>query len=304
MIWTVGGDLQRTYPVGQTDTTTIPEAVLFHPTSQGTIVLISSCEMKAKDGKHLFVLRLIAEEYTNGTLRHTCFSDLPFYPTEPMFQVQFDTRPIDNNGMYSICWIYEEDTDLGNIPHACRFKPHDENDYYHLVSYDMYKKELVMRCFFSGADKISTNLYAAERDFCAGSYVWEDHMFTPVLDIHSASPHYLFQDVIACDQISRKPAAIRCICGDNGSIEAAIDKDLTMDLIGQKNGLLSFFTYMSETLLDKDPWTNLGWHRTVRGDEKFLVLLAERGYAVLCYDKGIVLPLHNQLPIEVLAYQP
>jgi hypothetical protein len=70
---------------------------------------------------------------------------------EDFEQVQFDIRPIDENGIYSICWVFDNDTDLSNVSHACRLKHHNsDGSFYHLLCYNMYHKELMMRCFVQG----------------------------------------------------------------------------------------------------------------------------------------------------------
>lgn len=98
--------------------------------------------------------------------------------------------------------------------------------------------------------------------------------------------------------MSKAPPAVQNVCASNSSIE---DRNSPVHLIGQENGLLSFFTYELDGLPDKEPWTAREGSRIIRGNEKFLVLLVEKGYVVLCYDKDVVLP-SVQLSIEALAY--
>jgi hypothetical protein len=299
MIWTVGSSIK------QIPTTTNPEAVIFHPTSQDTIVLISSLEMQPTDPKHLFILRSIAEEYKNGTLQSTCFFDIPFLSDSSDERIKFDIRPIDYNGVYSVGWIFEQEADLGNVAHTCGLQPHDKDAFYHLMAYNIYNKKLSMRCFWGGAEHID-NLLVPTGEFCTESYVWADQMLTPVLDFYPNSSsrhfHYLFQAVMSLDQAPKEP--IRYICAKNDSIKAENSRDEIGGQVDEENGLLSFFTYISEALSGEKPWDELTWCRTIRGDGKFLVLLAERGYAVLSIDEGIVLPSTHQLPVEFLTYQP
>jgi hypothetical protein len=61
IIWTVDSGIK------QIPTTMNSEAVIFHPTSQDAIVLISSLELQRTDPKHFFILRSIAEERTHVT---------------------------------------------------------------------------------------------------------------------------------------------------------------------------------------------------------------------------------------------
>lgn len=88
--------------IEQIETTKIPQAVLFHPTSQDTIVLVSSQEMESEDADHVFVIRLIAEECTNGNLQQTSFIDIPFLLDRPRDNPQVDIRPVDHNSVYSV----------------------------------------------------------------------------------------------------------------------------------------------------------------------------------------------------------
>jgi hypothetical protein len=74
----MGGEGSR--PTVSHSTYLTPEAVLFHPTSENTIVLLSSCKITSTDTdtKHIFTLRLTAQEYTNGNIQTTSFFDIPF----------------------------------------------------------------------------------------------------------------------------------------------------------------------------------------------------------------------------------
>lgn len=58
VIWTASGGMQEL--LGHIATTDpVPEAVLFHPTSRGTIILVSSRHIHPTDPKHNFTLRLL-----------------------------------------------------------------------------------------------------------------------------------------------------------------------------------------------------------------------------------------------------
>jgi hypothetical protein len=305
MIWTASGGMQQT--LGYIATTDpVPEAVLFHPTSQSTIVLVSCRSINSTDPRHTFILRLTVQEYTDGDLGTSCFLDMPFLcHLEDFEQVQFDIRPIDENGIYSICWVFGDDTDLSNVSYACRLKHHNsDGSFYHLLCYDMYRKELMMRCFAHGVvTDNDTQLHIPPGEFCTSSQVWADRMLTPVIGAGSTSRQYLLQTVMALDQVSGDPPAVRYTDGINDSPEAVTCNDSIVDEQGRADGLLSYFTYTLETRPDRELWDWVSWSRTVRGDGRFLILLAERGYVVWCLDKGVILPSIHQLLKEALVYQ-
>jgi hypothetical protein len=118
----------------------VPEAMLFHLTSQGTIILVLSRYIYPTDPKHNFTLRLLVQEYINGTIGNSCFLDMPFLRHLADFErVEFNIRPINKNGIYSVCWIFNNVTDLSNMSYACRLKHYDGNiSFYYLLCYDMY----------------------------------------------------------------------------------------------------------------------------------------------------------------------
>ena len=94
---------------------------------------------------------------------------------------------------------------------------------------------------------------------------------------------YLFQQVAAVNQILKNPPTISKICEKDGIIEA---ENLTKELVGRENGLLSFFKYISDIMPYKERWTWLDGFLTIRGDEKYLVLLAEKcGFSVHSHQK-------------------
>ena len=305
MIWTASGGMQE--PLGHIATTDpVPEAVLFHPTSRGTIILVSSRHIHPTDPKHNFTLRLLVQEYINGTIGNSCFLDMPFLRHLADFErVEFDIRPIDENGIYSVCWIFDDVTDLSNVSHACRLKHHDGNiSFYHLLCYDMYRKELTMRCFADGIDTNDiTQLQVPPGEFCTSSQVWAGQMLTPVIGAGSTCRQFLFQTVIEFDQVSTDPPSIRYIDGIGDSSKAVTCNNSVVDERGQAHGLLSYFIYESETQPGREPWDWVSWSRAVRGDGRFLVLLAEHGYIVWCLEKGDILPSVDQLSKEVLVYR-
>jgi hypothetical protein len=125
----VGGVAQK-ITNGITTPTYTPEALLFHPTSPDKIVLLSTHKITSIAQKHVFTLGLHALEYKYGSpqdtlpqdtlsqgtcSQDTCSFDMPFTSDPYDEQVQFDIRLVNNNGLYSICWFYEEIVDLSDI---------------------------------------------------------------------------------------------------------------------------------------------------------------------------------------------
>jgi hypothetical protein len=313
IIWTVGGGTQiitgDITPDGDSTKDSerlTPEAILFHPTSPATIVLLSSRKIKSTDPRHVFTLRLTAQEHTNRGLQQPCFFDVPFTSDNYQKEAQFDVGLIDNNGIYSVYWIFRGFTDLSNVSHACSYHK-DGRSNYHLLSYDMYHQGFIMKCFDAGADdeglEDGVQLHLPPDDFLRDTYVWADQMLTLVIDSGSTSCHFLFQSVTARHQVSKEFPSVRYISGIKDPVNTKPKKDLMISLKGQNEGLLFYFTYVVESMLDLEPWADWNWERKICGDETFLVLFAELGLVVLCSDKGVVLPSINQLAKEYLVYQ-
>jgi hypothetical protein len=277
-------------------------------------VLLSSSKITSTDtAKHIFTLRITAQEYTNGNIQKTCFFDVPFIFDPYEIQVQFDIRLIDNNGLFSTCWIFYNITDLGNVAHICTPKLHKDKDrsHYCLLSYDVYHTQFIMQCFGEGLAVVDDNvqLHLPSVEFHEYSQVWANQMLTPIIDVGSTSRHFIFQIIKAFDQISNEHPSVRYMSGIKDSLQTTPDKDLTGELrTGELKGpmdwLISYFTYEAETRPYQEPWTDVSWSRNIRGDETFWVLSAESCYAVFCFDKRVVLPSINQLSKEYLVYQP
>ena len=70
--------------------------------------------------------------------------------------------------MYLICWIFEDEADLGNVAYAYSLKP---DAFYYLMYYDIYNKDLVIRYFFGGSNEVDENLHFSNADHCGASYV-------------------------------------------------------------------------------------------------------------------------------------
>ncbi|OBT59952.1 hypothetical protein VE03_10476 [Pseudogymnoascus sp. 23342-1-I1] len=252
IIWTVGGVAQK-ITNGITTPTYTPEALLFHPTSPNKIVLLSTHKVTSTAQKHIFTLGLHAREYKYGSRQDTlsqgtcsqdtCSFDMPFTSDPYDEQVQFDIRLVNNNGLYSICWFYEEIVDLSDIDHTCTFK-HNDNDgrsYYRLLSYDIYNKRFSLQCFASSPLRVDdVRLHTPPGEFYRDSHVWEDQMLTPVIGVGSTSYHYLFQTVRALDQVSNESSSVRFINGITDSLHSRPDE--IRDLEGEKDGLISYFT--------------------------------------------------------------
>lgn len=128
-------------------------------------------------------------------------------------------------------------------------------------------------------------------------------MLTPVIGAGSTCRQFLFQTVIEFDQVSTDPPSIRYIDGIGDSSKAVTCNNSVVDERGQAHGLLSYFIFESETQPGREPWDWVSWSRAVRGDGRFLVLLAEHGYIVWCLEKGDILPSVDQLSKEVLVYR-
>jgi hypothetical protein len=123
-------------------------------------------------------------------------------------------------------------------------------------------------------------------DFLRDTYVWADQMLMPVINAGSTSCHFLFQTVMARHQVSKESPSVRYIGGIKDPVKTKPEKDSIINLKGQNRGLLSYFTYVAEIRLDLEPWANWNWDRKICGDETFLVLFAELGWVLLCFDKS------------------
>jgi len=260
--------------------TNVLKAILFHPTSQDTVVVVSSQRIEPEDLGHVFILRLIAEEYNTGKLNKTAFIDIPLLCDRKEDNLQLDIRSIDNNGVYSVGWIFEGIADLRKIPpHACDQELNQE--FHHLISYDIYHKKFLIQCFF--------NPEPERAEFLLESYFWAGRMFSPTLRPTNPPFHHLFQPVTAYDQILENPPAIRNICASNSSL-----KDQDVELKGQEHGLVWLFTYELNISQEKPGLF-------IRGDNRFQVILAETGYVVLCFEENVILP-SVQLSMKNLAF--
>jgi hypothetical protein len=120
-------------------------------------------------------------------------------------------------------------------------------------------------------------LHTPPGEFYRDSHVWEDQMLTPVIGVGSTSYHYLFQTVRALDQVSNESSSVRFINGITDSLHSRPDE--IRDLDGEKDGLISYFTYEVKGKQFPDPWTDHNWSRRIRGDKRFLVLFTELGIA-------------------------
>ena len=284
----------------------VPEAVLFHPTSRGGIMLVSSENIHSQDLSDDSIFRLHICEYVNGAAGNSCSIDMPLLRRlragdEP---VGFDIRPIDDNLIYSICWVFGHIIDLSKLPHACREKRHNGNVFDHLLCYDISRKEWTLRCFLAemsakGTDGTNEPLQSPPQEFCSYSQVWAGRMLTPVIGAGSTSRQFLFRAVTALDQVSLDPPAVHLIDGIGCPTNAVSCNDHEEI---PAEGLLFYVTFESEIQPTRQRWNWVNWSRIIRGDKEFLVVLAEERYIVWCLDKSVNLPPIGQLPEENLVY--
>lgn len=285
-----------------------PEAVLIHPTSQDTVILFSSCKINSTYDK--VTMRLTAKIHANSDVQ-PCSFDIPLASKrKDKGNLLFDIRPINNNGLYSVSWIMPGSIDLSNIPLACSSRHNDKDALYYrlLLSYDVYSHHFVLRCFGQGASEgvaDGVQLHLQPEEFAHESHVWADRMLAPVIDVGSVSRHFLFQTVMAHDQVPRKPPCVRYICGIRDPQFVELEKGSIVNLKGHNEGLLSYFTYEMGASPLQELWTESNnWDRKICGVETFLVLFAELGWVVWCFDKRIVLPSIKQMPKDFLLYHP
>jgi hypothetical protein len=196
--WTIEGDV---YPIAD-DPTQSPthETILFHPTLRDTFVIIS------RDIAHNRSW-IVVDEFTSGICTNTCEFSLYLEDNNEEF-VEFDIRPIDENGLYSICWVDGHILD-GN--YACVEYYEKGAFFHHLLSYNVYEKAFMMKCFYGGISNVDkkfgnlkeTDLRPLPDEFGSYCFVWGDQMLTPYVDFESNS--LFVQTVWSFEKMSKSP---------------------------------------------------------------------------------------------------
>jgi hypothetical protein len=284
----------------------MPEVLLFHPTTQNTLVLASRRTFSPTGFDKKFVMRIFLHEYVNGIMKNHIFIDIP-YLTRPhsSTEVKFDVRAIDENGTYSICWVNAVAYDLGKVRQACKNK-HCNGDakFHHLLCYNVYEKELTIQCFTRGlATGDNTELRHPRQTVSSCSHVWAGQMLTPVISANlRCRRRFLFQTVVAHDRVSLEPPAINYIDAFERDKRVSSEDSLSHEQ-DRMDGLLSYFVYdlgNPTPYRSQEHYGAIPWCRLIRGDNEYLVLLAEQGYVAWCLEGDTVLPLANQSPRSIL----
>jgi hypothetical protein len=242
-------------------------------------------------------MRVFLHEYVKGIMKNHASIDIP-YSEDPntTINVKFDVRAIDGNGAYSICWVNSTTYDLSKVRRDCNSK-HCNGDakFNHLLCYNVYGNELTMQCFtrgLAGGDNMEELRVPSQAVY---SQVWAGQMLTPVINASmGCRRQFLFQTVIAHDKVSVDPPAIHYIDAF-GVAKRVPAEDSPRNKQTQTDGLLSYFVYDLTTCLNQEQYSSALWSRLIRGDDKYVVLLAKRGYVVWCLDEATILPSNQSL---------